>query len=79
MKEVQRRSVEGLTDEQLDEFIDYWRERTEGYRLQREAVTRDHPDAYRLGYSGWWCSKYWSMGAAERERRRTEREKGQQQ
>ena len=65
-------AIADLTDEQLAEFIAYWHDRREAYRRLREQVTREHPDAYRWGYSSWWCSKYESMGIREAKRRRAE-------
>lgn len=70
--------VADLTDEELAEYIGYWRGRGEEYRRKRRRVSKDHPDAYRWGYSGWWCSKYASKGHREVERRRVRRQRESQ-
>lgn len=75
----QGRDVSKLTEAELDPFIAYWHEQGEGYRQQRRGLTAGHPDAYRLGNSGWWCSKQESMGLQEARRRRLERRRGEAQ
>lgn len=65
--------VSNLSDEELAAFAEYWRAQGDAYRKKRQSVGRDHPDAFRLGFSGWWCSKRESMALREmarRERRR---------
>jgi len=69
------RDITEFTDEELEAFIAYWHEQGDGYRQQRQAVAVDHPDASRLGQSGWWCSKQESMGLQEAKRRKRERRK----
>ena len=39
-----------LTDDQLAEYVDYWRARMEAYRLARSLLTRDDPAAYQRSY-----------------------------
>jgi hypothetical protein len=58
-----------LTDEQLAEYVDYWRAQMEAYRLARALLTRDDPAAYRTGYSAWSCGKLLSSGVWEQKRR----------
>jgi len=58
-----------ITDERLAEYVDYWRARMEAYRLARSLLTRENLEAYRAGYSGWWCSKFLSNGLSEQQRR----------
>ncbi len=58
-----------LTDEQLAEYVDYWRGRREAYRLARSLLTRDDPAANRTGYAGWWCGKLLSNGLWEQKQR----------
>ncbi len=58
-----------LTDDQLAEYVDYWRAQMEAYRLARSLLTRDDPAAYRTGYSGWSCGKLLSNGLWEQKRR----------
>lgn len=62
--------VAGLTDEQLEEYIGWWRGQGAGYRNLRRQVGRDHPDAFRYAHSGWWCGKRESTGLSEQARRR---------
>lgn len=70
--------VADLTDEELDEYIAYWRGRGAEYRRKRSEVPDDHPDAFRWGYSGWKCSGKESIGHREVERRRIRRQRGAQ-
>ena len=58
-----------LADDELVAFAEDWKQQGDGYRLRRQAVSRDHPDAFRLGFSGWWCSKRESMARREIARR----------
>jgi hypothetical protein len=58
-----------LTDEQLAAYMAYWKAQGDGYRRARRRVSKDHPDAFRTGYSAWWCSKYASKGGREQTRR----------
>lgn len=58
-----------LSDARLAEYAGYWRARMEAYRFARSLLPCDHPDAYRTGYSAWWCSKYLSSALVEQERR----------
>jgi hypothetical protein len=68
--------VADLTDQELADYVHHWRGRREGYLRKRRRVNKDHPDAYRWGYSAWWCSKKESIGNRETERRRIQREIG---
>jgi hypothetical protein len=61
--------VADLTDGELQEYIDTWRGNGERYRAQRQQISTSHPDAYRLAYSAWWCSKRESIGLREFQRR----------
>lgn len=70
--------VADLTDEELADYIGYWRGRGDEYRRKRSEVSDDHPDAYRWGYSGWKCSCKESIGHREVERRRVWRQRGAQ-
>lgn len=69
--------VADLTDDELADYIAHWRGRRHDYETKRSAVSADHPDAYRWGYSAWWCSKKESIGLRETERRRIRRDRGE--
>lgn len=71
--------VADLSDAEVEEYVAYWRTRGDHYRRQRAAVDKYHPQAYRWGYSGWWCSKRESIGLREIERRRIRRERGERE
>ena len=65
--------VADLTDDGLQEYVDTWRSNGERCRAQRQRVSMSHPDAYRLAYSAWWCSKRESIGLRELQRRALQR------
>ena len=71
--------VADLTDDELADYIAYWRRRGDEFRRKRQAVTTEHPNAFRWGYSGWKCSTKESIGIRETERRRIRREAGESQ
>lgn len=58
-----------MSDQELADYVTYWRERGDAYREARRMLPKEHPDAYRTGYSGWWCSKFESSGRREQQRR----------
>jgi hypothetical protein len=65
--------VADLTDVQLQEYVAEWSSEAKRYRRQRHGVTLEHPDAYRVAYSAWWCSKWESFGLREQQRRQIRR------
>ena len=68
--------VADLSDQEVLEYIAYWRGRREEYLRKRQGVADDHPDAYRWGYSAWKCSSKESIGHREVARRQIRREAG---
>jgi cytolysin (calcineurin-like family phosphatase) len=68
--------VAHLTDRELLSYVDEWHDRGEEYRNARAQVSKEHPDAYNWGYSGWWCGKQESIGLREQQRRRIRRQRG---
>jgi len=65
--------VAGLTDEELAEYVAYWRERRAEFRRERRRAGTGHADARRWSFSAWKCSKRESIGIRETERRRIRR------
>ena len=63
--------VAGLTDEELAEYVAYWRERRAEFRRERRRA--GHPDARRWSFSAWKCSTRESIENRESERRRIRR------
>ncbi|MCX6434042.1 MAG: hypothetical protein NTX29_15125 [Actinobacteria bacterium] len=68
--------VVDLSDEQLQQYVDDWSSQADGYRRRRRRVNKEHPDAFRFGYSAWWCSKNASKGRREQARRQIKSERG---
>jgi len=67
--------VVDLSDEELQEYVDEWSDEADRYRRRRRRVAQEHPDAFRFGYSAWWCSKNVSKGRREQARRQIKRER----
>lgn len=61
---------ESLSDEELDEYIRNWHERRKTYREASRELPKSDPDRFRLGWSGYWCSKIQDAALREKERRR---------
>lgn len=60
-----------LSDEELDEYLKNWQERRRAYREASMKLPKSDPDRFRLGWSGYWCSKIQDAALREKERRRT--------
>ena len=66
--------VEDLSDEDLVEYVHYWRERGDVYRQLAAQLAVDDPAREQVARDGWWCSVKESAGLAEQEERRFRRE-----
>jgi len=67
---VHRADPEPLSDAELDEYIKHWHERRKAYREASLKLPKSDPDRFRLGWSGYWCSKIQDSALREKERRR---------
>jgi len=67
---VHRGDPDSLSDAELEEHIKYWHERRKAYREASLKLHKSDPDRFRLGWSGYWCSKIQDAALRERERRR---------
>lgn len=61
--------LQALSDSELDEFIDYWHRQHARYKESSLKLPKSDPARFRLGWSGYWCSKREGLGLNEKARR----------
>ena len=61
---------ESLSEVELDGYIKQWHERRKAYREASQKLPKYDPNRFRLGWSGYWCSRIQDAALREKERRR---------
>ena len=62
--------VEDLSDADLAEYIQYWRDRGDKCRRETARLADADPIRERIARDGYWCSVKESAGLAEQKKRR---------